>query len=139
MTINSNLFVLFMLLLMIVVGVVAWRLAGARAATRGLSPSCACCSAWCRPLPCWRCSFWRSGGTYPQAPMPGKPSPLSRHCRSHRKAPCGALLLECPAAGGRLEGQDRVMAPTCRGQRAEHGPRAHSCSAPWGRRSIPSA
>ena len=27
MTINSNLFVLFMLLLMIVVGVVAWRLA----------------------------------------------------------------------------------------------------------------
>ena len=51
MTINSNLFVLFMLLMMIVVGVVAWRLARpASRHARGSSPSCACCSAWCRPF-----------------------------------------------------------------------------------------
>ncbi|WP_439833523.1 hypothetical protein [Aeromonas caviae] len=36
MTINSNLFVLFMLLLMIVVGVVAWRLARRKSRHPGL-------------------------------------------------------------------------------------------------------
>ena len=38
MTINSNLFVLFMLLLMIVVGVVAWRLARRKSRHPGLVP-----------------------------------------------------------------------------------------------------
>ena len=68
--------------------------------------------------------------------MPGKPSPLSRHCRSHRKPLRGFITGMSRAAGGRLEGQDRVMALPAEVSEPSMG-LAHSLLCPVGRRSIP--
>ena len=62
MTINANIYVLFILLLMIVAGVLApaTGLAQEPSSRACHRPSVLLCLAL--PFACWRCSFWRCGG-----------------------------------------------------------------------------
>lgn len=93
MTINANIYVLFILLLMSIVGVVAWRLARRKSKHPVLITVLCMLLCLAPPSPCWRCSFWRSGGSSPQRLAPGNNSPSSRNCRSNK--PLAGLCRFC--------------------------------------------
>ena len=90
MTINANIYVLFILLLMIVVGVLAWRLAW-RKSRHPVLVTVPRCALLCLAPPFAPAGAAHSGAVAGHARRSGcqaNPSPLGR---SNRKAPCGAL------------------------------------------------
>ena len=91
MTINANIYVLFILLLMIVVGVVAWRLA--RRKSRHPVLVTVLCVLLCLvpPFALWRCSFWRSGEICPSGPEASGVIPAT----ADREKPLSGLYRVC--------------------------------------------